>query len=476
MAKQFLTHLDLNKNQILNVRLQNLSAHPSAPGEGQVYYNTLDKVIYYFDGTAWEPISGDIDEVIAGPGLSGGGDSGQVTLALNPDNITIEVGAGGVVQIKDLGVSTDKIANAAVTTAKISDNAVTEAKIADSNVTNSKIANLAVDSSKLASNAVTTVKVADNAITFAKIQDIATMTVIGRVASGSGDPSAISIITDMANASGTTLATSSAIKSYVDSTLTALGNLEGSFDANAATVFPIGQSPTPGTKKGDYWYVSVSGTVQGIDFNVGDVLIALQDNASTTDISDWTVLETNRDQATTTILGLVKLATSAEVIAGTDNTKAVTPASLPNATTTSRGLTTHATSAETQAGTVNNKAVTPQGLSSRTATESRTGLAEIATQAETDAGTDDSRIVTPLKLKTLLDNRVGGYAANIGNGSDTSFALTHGLATEDVQVKIKDNTTKEFVETDIVVSSASVVTVSFSVAPATNRYRVIIKK
>lgn len=476
MAKQFLTHLDLNKNQILNVALQNLSAHPTLPKEGQVYYNTLDKVIYFFDGTAWEPIAGDISEVIAGAGLSGGGDSGPVTLSLNPDNITIEVGAGGVVQIKDLGVTTDKIASGAVTTNKISDNAVTEAKIADSNVTNVKIANLAVDSSKLATSAVTTVKIADNAITFSKIQDIATMTVIGRVASGTGDPSAIQIISDLASASSTTLATSSAIKSYVDSTLTALGNLEGSFDANASVNFPVGATPTPGTKRGDYWYISVSGTVQGINFNVGDVLIAKVDNASTIDASDWIVLETNRDQASTSVLGLVRLATSSEVIAGSDNTKAVTPASIPDATTTSRGFTTHATSAETQAGTVNNKAVTPQGLASRTATETRTGLAEIATQTETNTGTDDSRFVTPLKLKTLLDNRVGGYAADIGNGTDASFALTHGLATEDVQVKIKDNTTKEFVETDIVVSSASVVTVSFASAPSTNRYRVIIKK
>lgn len=476
MAKRILTHLDLSKNQILNVALQNLTAHPGSPASGQVYYNTVDKAVYYWDGIVWVPLAGDITGVTAGSGLTGGGVSGNVTLNLNPDNITIEVGPGGVVQIKDGGVGTAKISDGAVNTAKIADAAVTGSKIAVNAVSTTKINNLAVTEEKIASNAVSTIKIQDNAITFAKIQDIATMTVIGRVTSGSGDPSAIGIISDLNVASGTTLATSAAIKSYVDATLTALGSLEGAFDANASTTFPVGASPTPGTKKGDFWYISVAGAVQGIEFNTGDVLIALIDDASTTDSSDWIVLETNRDQASSTVLGLVKLATTAEVIAGSDNQKAVTPASIPDASTGSRGFTTLATSAETQSGTVTNKAVTPQGLASRSATETRTGLAEIATQTEVNTGTDDLRIVTPLKLKTLLDSRVGGFATNIGDGINTSFALTHGLNTEDVIVQIKDNTTKEIVETDVVVSSTSVVTISFIAAPPSGRYRVTIKK
>jgi len=81
-----------------------------------------------------------------------------------------------------------------------------------------------------------------------------------------------------------------------------------------------------------------------------------------------------------------------------------------------------------------------------------------------------------LKLKTLLDNRTGGYAANVGDGSATSFALTHGLGTRDVVVAIYDNSTYEEVVTDVVLTSTSVVTVSFAVAPSSNAYRVVIKK
>ena len=63
-----------------------------------------------------------------------------------------------------------------------------------------------------------TTTVANNSITFAKIQDIATMKVIGRTATGSGDPSEISILDEdtMSSNSAVALATQQSIKAYVD--------------------------------------------------------------------------------------------------------------------------------------------------------------------------------------------------------------------------------------------------------------------
>jgi hypothetical protein len=413
MAKKFLVDIDLNKNQLLNVRLQNLATAPASPVTGQIYYNTGDNVIYYWDGTEWKDVTGDVQSVGAGDGL--GFDTGSTgknpILKVNVDNASLEI-VGDVVRIKDLGV----------TTAKINDSAVTTAKIADDNVT--------------------TVKVLDKNITFAKIQDVATMTVIGRVAAGSGSSSAVTVITDMASASSTTLATSSAIKTYVDNIVAGLGNLEGAFDASAASVFPTGATPGAGTKKGDYWYVTGAGTVGGVTFNIGDVLIAKIDSASTSLNTDWIVLESNRDQATTTVLGVVRLATTAEAQALTNAVAALTPALLAQVT----------------------------------ATETRTGIAEIATDAELTTGTDDLRIVTPLKLKTYLDNRTGGFSASIGNGANATFALSHALNTRDVVIEVYENSTGESVITDVVRDTVNQVTVSFATAPTTNQYRVVIKK
>lgn len=50
---KYLTNLDLNRNELQNARLQNLATPPSNPVEGQVYYNTTDKMVYKWDGVQW---------------------------------------------------------------------------------------------------------------------------------------------------------------------------------------------------------------------------------------------------------------------------------------------------------------------------------------------------------------------------------------------------------------------------------------
>ena len=52
----FLTNINLNKNELQNAVIQPLATPPSAPREGQIYYNSADKFIYRYNGTAWGPI------------------------------------------------------------------------------------------------------------------------------------------------------------------------------------------------------------------------------------------------------------------------------------------------------------------------------------------------------------------------------------------------------------------------------------
>lgn len=53
MSRLFLTPLNLNQNELQNARLQNLATAPSTPAVGQVYYDTTQNSAMQWNGTAW---------------------------------------------------------------------------------------------------------------------------------------------------------------------------------------------------------------------------------------------------------------------------------------------------------------------------------------------------------------------------------------------------------------------------------------
>lgn len=82
-----------------------------------------------------------------------------------------------------------------------------------------------------------------------------------------------------------------------------------------------GYPSTPTT--GDIWFITTNaGTVGGTAVEIGDQLIY--------GASGWFVLQRNLQYATDTVAGFIEIATNAEVITGSDTTRAVTPASLAN--------------------------------------------------------------------------------------------------------------------------------------------------
>jgi len=96
MAKiDYLVDIDLTGNQLTNFIVQHIGSDPSA-AEGGLFYHSGSNVLKFHNGTSWVSLSsasGDITGVTAGNGLTGGGTSGGVSLAVGAgDGITVNSG------------------------------------------------------------------------------------------------------------------------------------------------------------------------------------------------------------------------------------------------------------------------------------------------------------------------------------------------------------------------------------------------
>lgn len=185
--------------------------------------------------------------------------------------------------------------------------------------------------------------------------------------------------------------------------------------------------------------IEAASVVDGYINGSGD-LILVQHDGTEIDAGSALVAVPN---ASTTVAGIVELATNTEVNAGTDTTRVITPSGLaaavgsliPNASSTVKGLVELATDAEATTGTDATRAVTPHALlamvAAYLATTSAAGIVELATDAEAAAVTDTTRAVTPhglaaldARITVLETNRAKGIVGYAYSSSDTSAIST----------------------------------------------------
>ena len=107
------------------------------------------------------------------------------------------------------------------------------------------------------------------------------------------------------------------------------------------------------------------------------------------------------------------------------------------------------------------------------------GIIEVATQTEVNNGTAGSRAVIPSTLKSTLGitstlSTTLTFSSLIGNGSLTSIPVTHAIGNQFVQASVYEVSSTDKVECEIELTSATVTTFKFNVAPASNALRVVI--
>ena len=195
---KFLNNISLENLQLNNAKLQVVSTDPTLSGatyEGRVIYNSTDNAIKFHNGASsnyWVKLdgSGDISSVTvqAGEGLEveAGSDSATIgdfdvtlglkanvagnglsyssgVIAVGVDDSTIELSSDAV-RVKDLGITTDKLAADAVTGAKIGDDEIDSEHYVDGSIDLAHLAADSVDGTKIVDNAINSEHYTDGSI------------------------------------------------------------------------------------------------------------------------------------------------------------------------------------------------------------------------------------------------------------------------------------------------------------------------
>lgn len=79
-----------------------------------------------------------------------------------------------------------------------------------------------------------------------------------------------------------------------------------------------------------------------------------------------------------------------------------------------------------------------------------------------------------VNLDQLTASGPQGHAQTIGDGTNTTFTITHNFDTFDVITAVYEVTTGSYVFTDTRIATVDTVEISFGSAPTTNQYRVLV--
>ena len=259
-------------------------------------------------------------------------------------------------------------------------------------------------------------------------------------------------ITGLANATNSNEATN---LGQVQSLVAGVGVFQGGYNASTNSPALTGGSNVA-LDQGDFFVVTTGGSFFTETLEVGDLIFANSDIAasSTPSLSDYTVVIADQN-----------IAGAGSTDGGT--TKGVAGFDSGNFGVTANGWVT-LDDTGVSAGSV--------GGASKSLSATVTAKGLLTSLTEQNIAITASQVTDFCSAVSTCVAANEQYAVSIGNGNDTSFAVSHGLSTRDVIVQLYDNSSYDTVHADVVRTNDSTVTISFNSAPATNDIRVLVSK
>ena len=480
MARLFVTNIDLNKNELLNARIQNLSAAPSNPVVGQIYYDTSTNTMYYYNGLTspngpWMPMSGSTEVIqdVVGALISGGT---GLTATYNDPAGTLSI------KLNDTAVTAGSYGS----TTKIPTFTVDQ----QGRLTAAGEANVATVLSIAGDTGTDTVNLLSDTLTFVGTDPIDTtitnntVTISAKDATSSTKGVASFNSTDFTVTSGAVTLNSERIEDIVGAMVTAPNTESGitvtyddpngklNFDVNDPTITLSGDVTGSGTitNLGD---VTITTTIQpnsvalGTD-TTGDYVANIQGTTNQISVSPTS------GEGTTVTIGLPQDVTISRHLTVNGNLDVAGTINSVNATQVNivdNKINLNSNQAEDASPVLDSGLVIHRGLEADAYFTWNETNDRWETGYEPGYGVEERQFAIARKYST--DLTAGTYVTVTGSG--TVFAINHGLNSREVQVQVYTNSgVYDTVETDVERTSVNTVTIRFAAAPASGAYRVVI--
>lgn len=442
MAKKtLLVDLNLNQNELLFAVVQQLSTAPTSPSpkKGQMYGNTTDNILYYYNGTTWVNALSQGTPTALSTGTVTGISFGITSDGSTDDVVLPQSVAGGNAGLMSGG-----------------------------------------DKTKI-----------DGIESGADKTDATNVDAAGAVMNSDSNVSAMGFVIDedsFSSDTATKVPTQQSVKAYVAGQINAVNStITGALIYKGAAT--PSTPPSVGVKQGWTYVFSAAGTFLGAAVSVGDMIIANQTTPTT--LAHWTVINKNIPDIVTASeseVGIVELATAAETTTGTDNARAVHPAGLKveldkksnlnSPTFTGAPNLPNGAVAATQSPGNSSTAIATTAFVSNEITNDAVVKSSFVAASDfvvgTGVGAYAKKTLAETKLILGIATGTNRYSTTIGNGTLTSIAVTHSLGNQFVTAQVFDSTTFEQIECEVVSSSTSVTTFNFNVAPTSAQYTVVI--